>query len=82
MTRLDHFLHGECVLLTSRYHEGLDEKGKYLSQDVWKFRFEGSYLLMAGFQPTSEVDSLKMNPITIISLSHVQHKQADLNEWA
>lgn len=25
---LDHFLQGECVLLTSKYHEGLDEKAK------------------------------------------------------
>lgn len=81
---LDNFLHGECVLLTSKYHKGLDEKGKYLPQDIWKLRFKESYEVpTAGwFQPTSEVDFMKLNQITVISLSHVQYKEADFNEWA
>lgn len=73
VTRLDNFLHGECVLQTSKYPEGLDEKGKYLSQDIWKSRFEESYEVpTAGwFQPTREGCFMKMNQITNqISLSH------------
>lgn len=84
MVTLGNFLYGECALLTSKYHVGLDEKGKYLSQDIWNFRFGGNYEIpTAGwFQPTSEVDFMKLNQITFISLSHVQYKEADFNEWA
>lgn len=41
VTTLDNFLHGECVLLASKYHEELDEKGEYLSQDIWKLKYPG-----------------------------------------
>lgn len=85
MTRLDHFSHGECILLTSKYHVGLDEKDKYLSRDIWKFRFKESCEVPAAgwFQPASEVFSMKINQIAkLLSLSCVQYKQAVLNEWA
>lgn len=85
MARLDLFSHRECILLTSKYHVGLHEEGKHLPQDIWKFRFEESCEVpTAGwFQPASEVGSTKVNQIAkLFSLSHVQYKQAGLNEWA
>lgn len=69
--------------MTSKYHEGLDEKGKCPSQDIWKFRFEESYEVpTAGWFQPSEVDFMKLNQITVISLSHVQYKEAEFHEWA
>lgn len=63
----------------------MDEKGEYISWDIWKFRFEESCEdpTAGWFHQASEVSSMKINQIVkLFSLSHVQYKPAGLNEWA